>query len=202
MRYRFPLLCVCACVLVWAGCKSHPLTDFRPLDQAGMWSDAIENLKKLDVSDDEVAQVVKLKQAGLSDDVCVELVNQAHVHKHFFNSAESVRNLVGAGFSEPEILNFAKADKLDTISGDAVTIKLIGLSDSTVQTILRRKLKGEPTLSSEEIARLKNTGLTEKEILERISRGMTDQQAEAEVKARNRAMNRTGFVRIHGRRPR
>jgi hypothetical protein len=202
MRYRFPLLCVCACVLVWAGCRSHPLTDFRPLDQAGMWSDAIENLKKLDVSDDEVAQVVKLKQAGLSDDVCVELVNQAHVHKHFFNSAESVRNLVGAGFSEPEILNFAKADKLDTISGDAVTIKLIGLSDSTVQTILRRKLRGEPTLSSEEIARLKNTGLTEKEILERISRGMTDQQAEAEVKARNRAMNRTGFVRIHGRRPR
>jgi hypothetical protein len=71
-----------------------------------------------------------------------------------------------------------------------------------VQTILKRKLKGEPTLSSDEIARLMNTGLTEKQVLERISRGMTDAQAETEVKARQHAMNRTGFVRIHGRRPR
>jgi hypothetical protein len=202
MQKRFPLFCLCACVLVWAGCKSHPLTDFRPLDQAGMWSDAIENLKKLDVTDDEVSQVVKLKQAGLSDDACVELVNQAHAHKHFFSSAESVRNLVGAGFSEPEILEISKSDKLDSVSGDAVMIKLIGLSDSAVQTILKRKLKGEPTLSSDEIARLMNTGLTEKQVLERISRGMTDAQAEAEVKARQHAMNRMGFVRIHGRKPR
>ena len=189
------------CALLWGGCKSHPLTDFRPLDQSGMWSDAIENLKKLNVTDQEVAQVVKLKQAGLQDDTCVELVNEAHVHKHFFNSAESVRNLIGAGFSEPEVMEIAKADKLDSISGDAVTIKLIGLSDSTVQLILRRELKGQPTLSSDEIAKLKNTGLTEKQIVERIQSGVTDAQAEVEVRSRQRALTRSGFVRIHGRIP-
>ncbi|HUL17256.1 MAG TPA: hypothetical protein VLV88_14760 [Terriglobales bacterium] len=166
-----------------------------------MWSDAIENLKKLNVTDQEVAEVVKLKQAGLQDDTCVELVNEAHLHKHFFNSAESVRNLIGAGFSEPEVLEIAKADKLDSISGDAVTIKLIGLSDATVQLILRRELKGQPTLSSDEIAKLKNTGLTERQIVERIQSGMTDAQAEKEVKAHQRDLTHSGFVRIHGRIP-
>ena len=199
MRVLRWLLYVGVCVLALGGCHSHPLTDFRPLDQAGMWSDAIENLKKLNVSDQEVAAVVKVKQTGLQDDSCVELVNEAHLHKHYFDSAESVRNLVAAGFSESEILNIAKADKLDSISGDAVTIKLIGLSDSTVQTILRRKINGQPTLSSDEIAKLKNTGLTEKQLLERIESGMTDAKAEAEFKARQKALTRSGFVRIHGR---
>lgn len=199
MRVLRWLLYVGVCVLALDGCHSHPLTDFRPLDQAGMWSDAIENLKKLNVSDQEVAAVVKVKQTGLEDDSCVELVNEAHLHKHYFDSAESVRNLVAAGFTETEILNIAKADKLDSISGDAVTIKLIGLSDSTVQTILRRKINGQPTLSSDEIAKLKNTGLTEKQLLERIESGMTDAKAEAEIKARQKALTRSGFVRIHGR---
>lgn len=202
MRYRHLLPLAGACAALLLGCKSHPLTDFRPLDQAGMWSSAIEDLKKLNVSDDEVAQITRVKQGGLSDEFCVELVNEAHLHKHFFTSAASVRNLSGAGFTEPEILEIAKADKLDAVSDDAVTVKLIGLSDSTVQAIVRRKLKGEPTLSSAEIARLKNTGLTENQLLERIQRGMTDAEAEKEVVARQKAMNRTGFVRIHGRKPR
>lgn len=198
---RFFVLVAGWAILLW-GCRSHPLTDFRPLDQAGMWSSAIEDLKKLNVSDAEVAQIATVKQGGLSDEFCVELVNEAHLHKHFFISAVSVRNLSGAGFGEPEILEIAKADKLDAVSDDAVTVKLIGLSDSTVQAIVRRKLKGEPTLSSAEIARLKNTGLTESQLLERIQRGMTDAEAEKEVQARQRALNRTGFVHIQGRRRR
>ena len=200
MRTSHPLALAALCLLAFAGCNSHPLTDFRPLDQAGMWSGGIEDLKKLNVTDDEVSQVVKVKQGGLSDDFCVALVNQAHLHKHYFVSGAAVRNLAGAGFTEPEVLEIAKADKLDSVSDDAVTVKLIGLSDSMVQTILRRKMRGLPTMSSAEIARLKNTGLTEAQLLERIQRGMTDAEAEREVNARQKAMNRTGFVRVRGRR--
>src|SRR5581483_10785517 len=102
-----PLVLAGVLAALLVGCKSHPLTDFRPLDQAGMWSSAIEDLKKLNVTDDEVAQIA--------------LVNQAHIHKHYFASATAVRNLSGAGFSESEILDIARADKLDAVSGDAVT---------------------------------------------------------------------------------
>lgn len=202
MRYRALLLGVG--LLLAVGCQQHPLTDYRPIDQAGMFSGSIEQLKALNTSDSEIAQVVKLKQNGLSDDACVALISAAHAAKHPFNSADSVGNLVGARYTEAQILYFAHADKLDSISGDAVMLRLIGLSDATVQTLLHRRLQGLPTLGSAEIGRLKNTGLTEKQILERINEGMTDAQADKEATQREAVRNHsnTGFVRTHGRTPR
>ena len=201
MKLRIVLPGVCA--LLIAGCHQHPLTDYRPLDQAGMWSSGLEDLKKLNTSDSEVAQLVKAKQARLSDDTCVALVAAAHERKHPFISGESTANLAGAGYSEDQILQIAKADQLDTISGDAVALRLIGLSDSFVQYILQRRLQGHPTVSSPEIARLKNTGLTEKKILDQIKSGLTDAQADREIAAREAARDGAGagFVRIRGRRP-
>jgi hypothetical protein len=168
-----------------------------------MFSSDIEQLKGLNTSDQEIAQVVKLKQAGIRDDVCVELISTAHIRKHLFISAESASNLAGAGFSDAQILEIARADQLDSISIDAVTLKLIGLSDSTVQLVLHRHLDGQPVMASAEISRLKNTGLTERQILERINAGMTDKQAEKEIHARESARNHkdTSFVRVRGRKP-
>jgi hypothetical protein len=201
---KFRALLPGVCVLFFSiGCHQHPLTDYRPLDQAGMWSSGLEDLKKLNTSDSEVAQLVKAKQARLSDDTCVALVAAAHERKHPFISGESTANLAGAGYSEDQILQIAKADQLDTISGDAVALRLIGLSDSFVQYILQRRLQGHPTVSSPEIARLKNTGLTEKKILDQIKSGLTDAQADREIAAREAARDGAGagFVRIRGRRP-
>lgn len=184
-----------------AGCKSHPLTDYRPLDQVGMWSSNMEALKKLNTSDTEVAQLVILKQAGFSDDTCLVLVTAARQYNHPFASADSAVSLVRAGFTESQILDFGRSDHLDSVSSEAVTLRLIGLSDSTTMALVQRRLAGQRVLSSGEIARLKNTGLTEAQILDRINQGMTDEQAEREVAVRNRARNQTGFVRIHGRKP-
>src|SRR6266478_1465177 len=169
MRYKLFLLGVLALLRV-DGCDKHLLTDYRPLDQAGMWSSNVEELKKLNTSDTEVAQLVKAKQAGLSDDGCVTLVNDAH--------------------------------QLDVISGDAVVLRLVGLSDRAVEMILHRRLKGQRTLGSAQIGRLKNTGLTEKQILERFNEGITDAQADREAAAREAARNHSGigFQRVHGRR--
>src|SRR5579885_3192377 len=120
MRYGFILLAFSAgCVL--AACRQHPLTDYRPLDQVGMWSDSVEQLKTLNTSDPEVAQLVRLKQAGVGDDTCVALIAAAHQHKHVFLSADSVNSLAGAGFNDEQILDIAKTDQLDIVSGDLVT---------------------------------------------------------------------------------
>jgi hypothetical protein len=169
-----------------------------------MSSASIEQLKKLDTSDAETLQLVSAKQAGITDDTCIALVNAARQHQRAFTSADAVNSLAAAGFGEPQILEIARLDKLDSVSGDAVTLRLIGLSDSTVQTLLQRHLQDQPTLSSGEIARLKNTGLTESQVLDRIHQGMTDEQAEKEVTARETARNHygTGFTHIRGRRSR
>src|SRR5882762_11619466 len=185
------------------GCKKHILTDYRPLDQAGMWSSGLEELKKLDTSDSEVAQVVKVKQARLSDDTCVALVAAAHERKHPFASGDSTANFARRSNPHPQDLGSAQADQLDAISGDAVALRLIGLSDTFVQVILQRRLRGKPTLGMPQIARLKNTGLTEKQILDKIKSGITDAQADREVGAREAARNHAGtnFIRVRGRKP-
>ena len=203
MRYKLMLLGVFVLFRV-SGCDKHPLTDYRPLDQAGMWSSSVEQLKTLNTSDLEVSQLVRLKQVGLTDDTCVTLITDAHQRQHAFTSADSVVNLARAGYTEPVILEIAKTDQLDTISGDAVMLRLVRLSDSAVDLILHRRLKGQRTMSSAEIGRLKNTGLTEKQILERINQGMTDAQADKEASLREATRNHanTGFVRTRGRRSR
>ncbi len=203
MRYKLLLLGVFVLLRV-GGCEKHLLTDYRPLDQAGMWSSNVEELKKLNTSDPEVAQLVKMKQAGLSDDTCVALISQARDRKQQFTSADSVVNLSRAGYSDAVILEIAKRDQLDIISGDAVMLRLIGLSDGGVDKILHRRLAGQRTMGSAQIGRLKNTGLSEKQILERINQGMTDAQADREAFIREATRNHsgTGFTRVHGRRSR
>jgi hypothetical protein len=203
MRSKLLLLGVSVLIRM-SGCHEHPLTDYRPLDQAGMFSSNVEQLKTLNTSDAEVAQLVKLKQAGISDDSCVTLVTGAHQHHHLFTSADSAINLVRAGYPETVILEIAKIDQLDIISGDAVMLRLVGLSDRAVDLILHRRLQGQSTLSSAEIGRLKNTGLSEKQIMERVNQGMTDAEADKEASVREATRNHsgTGFVRLRGRRSR
>ena len=169
-----------------------------------MWSSNVEQLKTLNTSDTEVAQLLKLKQAGIGDDACVTLITEAHKRQHLFTSADSAINLARAGYTEPVILEIAKMEQLDIISGDAVMLRLVGLSDSAVDLILHRRLKGQATMSSAEIGRLKNTGLAEKQILERINQGMTDTQADKEASVREATRNHanTGFVRTRGRKSR
>jgi hypothetical protein len=183
------------------GCDQHPLTDYRPLDQVGMWSSNVEQLKSLKTSDAEVAQLVKLKQAGITDEACLQLLTDAHQFQHPFFNSDSVVNLVHAGYSETLILEIAKKDQLEIVSGDAVMLRLVGLSESAVNSILRRRLAGQATMGSAQIGRLKNTGLTEKQIMERINGGMTDALADREATVRevNRNHAGTGFVRQHGR---
>ncbi|HXM98422.1 MAG TPA: hypothetical protein VN982_08110 [Candidatus Dormibacteraeota bacterium] len=189
------------CGFYAAGCGQHPMTDYRPLGAAGMGSSTVEDLKTLNTSDAEVIQLVHLKQGGITDDTCVALVRAAHANQHPFNSADWTVNLKNARFKEQQIVEFAQADKLDSIGGEAVTLKLVGLSEPTVTTLLQRRLRGQTTLDSAQIGRLKNTGLTENQILQQIDQGITDEVADKEIKARESARNHanTGFVRNRGR---
>lgn len=201
---RYTLIPAALLLLRFFGCDQHPLTDYRPLDKAGMWSSNVEQLKALNTSDTEITQLTQLKQAGMSDDACVALIADAHEHHHPFASGDAALNLLRAGYPEPLILEIAQADQFDSISGDAVMLRLVGLSDASIEAILHRRLRGQRTMSSAEIGRLKNTGLTEKQIMERVNAGMTDAEADREAAAREAARNHanTGFQRVHGRRAR
>jgi hypothetical protein len=202
MRQSLLLLGISALVLV--GCEKHPQTDLTALDQSGMWSTSLDQLKKLKASDLEIAQLTKLKRAGASDDLCLALLKAARSHSHEFSNGDAAVDLSRAGYTDAEILELAQSDQIEVLSVEAVTLKLIGLSNPTIQTIMHRRVQGLPTLTSAQIGRLKNTAMSEKQILEVIHQGLSDQQAEMLIAQREAVRNHsnTGFVHVRGRKPR
>jgi hypothetical protein len=202
MRKSLLLLGLTA-LLLW-GCQKHVQTDYSSLDQSGMWSSSLDEVKALKPSDLEIAQLTKLKHAGASDDLCLALLKAARAHNHEFSNADSAMDLSRAGYSDAQILEMAQSDRIDILSGEAVTLKLIGLSNPTVQDIIHRRILGVRTLTSEQIGRLKNTGMSEKQILDIVDQGLSDQQAETLIAQREAVRNHsnTGFVRVRGRKPR
>ena len=190
--------------LLLVGCKKQPEVDYSPLDQSGMFSTSLGELKKIKLNRAEIAQLTNLKHAGASDDFCLALVKAARAHNHDFTSGDSAVSLSRAGYSDAQILEMAQADKIDILSSDSVMLKLMGLSNSTVQTVIQRREQGLPTLTSEQIGRLKNVGVSESKILELINQGLSDQQAEAQIKRLEATRNHahTEFVHQRGRRSR
>lgn len=201
MKKCLPILSVCALILL--GCQKHAQSDYSALDQSGMWSSSLDELKTLKPSDLEITQLTKLKHAGASDDLCLALIKAARAHHHEFSSADSAIDLSRAGYSDGEILAMAQSDQIDVLSGDAVTLKLIGLTEPTIKYIIQRRIQGLPTLTSEQIGRLKNTGMSEKQILEVVNKGLSNQEAEMLIAQREalRDHSNTGFVRVRGRKP-
>src|SRR5262249_22482349 len=188
-------------LVLLGGCGSHMLTDYRPADQAGIYSGTIEDLKKLNTSDTELTEIIRLKKANINEKTIVSLVRIAHEHQHSFVATDTVESLAGANLSDDQILRIAQTDQYATIGNDAVMLHVMGLSAPTVDYLLDRRLKGVRTMSVDTIADLKNSGLSEKEILNRIQQGMTDAQGEAEATARQKAMaHNTGFKSNRGRR--
>ncbi|MGA2419551.1 MAG: hypothetical protein ABSG69_05665 [Candidatus Acidiferrum sp.] len=200
--YLTPVLSLVLGGLLAAGCQKGPTVNYLPLEQSGLSSSTVAQLKKLQISDSEIPEILKVKNLGLSDETCLALVNDARAHHHSFSSGDSASNLIGAGYTEQDVLNMGQSDQLDTISTEAITLKLIGLSAPTVQTLVARLQEGQPTLSSAVIGQLKNTGVSERQILEYVNEGMTDEQAEKEVAARTAKRNHanTDFVRTRARR--
>jgi len=201
MRKLFLLL---PTLFLLLGCKKQPDVDYSPLDQSGMFSTSLAELKKIKLNPAEITQLTNLKHAGASDDFCLALVKVARAHNHDFTSGDSAVSLSRAGYSDAQILEMAQADKIDILSSDAVMLKLMGLSNSTVQTVIQRREQGLPTLTSEQIGRLKNVAVSESKILELINQGLSDQQAEAQIKRLEATRNHahTEFVHQRGRRSR
>jgi hypothetical protein len=202
MRKWIPALGVCA--LLAGGCDRHAKPEPPTLESTGIFATSLAQLKTYNLKDAEIEQLIRLKQAGATDQLCVDLVKAAHDHHHDFSSAESAINLSRADYSDAQILEMAQSDRIDILSGEAVTLKLIGFAPATVQDIIHRRVEGLPTLTSEQIGRLKNTGMSDRQILELVDQGLTDEQAEAFITKREAMRNHsnTDFVRVRGRKAR
>jgi hypothetical protein len=168
-----------------------------------MYPTTIDELKKLKVTDPEVVQLVKLKQAGASDEFCMSMFKVARSRNLDFVSGESAVRLSQAGYSDAQILEMAQSGQIDLLSGEAITLKLIGLPIRPSRKLFIAAFRVS-TLTSAQIGRLKNTGMSEKQILDLIDQGLSGKEAERQIAQREASRNHsnTNFVRVKGRRRR
>lgn len=199
-RAPLALLLPLLAALGLGGCKRLHHTDLTPLDQAGMWSSSVDTLRQFQVNDAEVRQLALARQGGLSDDACVSLVRIAHGRQGAFTDGQAVAGLFGAGLAEDSILELARLNQLGLWAGEAEAMRLANLSDQVILTVARRRAAGEPVLSSAKVADLRNAGLSDKEIIQDIENGTTDEEADAIIARKNYAAGGHSFVPNRGRR--
>ena len=179
------------------GCKSAPKVDPSPLEQAGMYFNNVSQLRELNLTQDEVGQLAQARQAGLTDDDCVDLIQLSRRHQRPFIEGEAIAGLLRSGFDEPAVMTIVRLDQLQ-FAGEAQVMKLAGLSDDVILAMASRRSAGLPVLSSAKAAALRNVQLTNVQILKMVNRGDTDKQADAIIAQRSRAAK--VFVRQTGRR--
>ena len=151
--------------------------DTTVLDQSGMSYDAIQSLKGLDVSDAEVAEMVKAKQEGFSDATCVEFLKIARQRQQPLDFVDAAAGMRQVGMSEPDVLELARLNELGLDAGELQATRLAGLPDGVILAIARKHAAGQPVLSGVSLAEMMNTGMSRQTLAELVRRGVPDSQA-------------------------
>jgi hypothetical protein len=184
-RQAFPsLLLLAAVVFCAAGCKKIPPLDTKPLDTAGMSYDAIQELKTLDITAPEIAELATARRSGYSDAGCVDVVKVYRGRNQEFAAGDAIAGLVRADVSEDTILDLAKMNQLDLGAGEYQAMKLAGLSDAIILEVAHHRTASQPVLTGASLAGLKNVGVRQSTLLELARRGIPDSEAAAIISFR------------------
>lgn len=166
-----------------AGCRHVPVANTQSLDRAGINYDSVQQLRALNVTTPEVAEILKLHAAGFSDASCVEAVQVFHIRGQAF-TADDIIGLRKAGMSERTIFALASLNQFGMNAGELEAMHLAGLSDAIVLEVARQRAEGKSVLSGASLAGLKNAGVRGSTLLELVRRGVPDSEANAIIASR------------------
>ena len=192
---RRPLLAILAVASLIFGCKHVAPLDTTALDGSGMNFTTIQTLRGLDVSNAEAKQIAEARQSGLSDDDCVTLVRLARSRNAQFENGEEIAQLLHANLAEPTIMQLAQLNLISSWSGDAVVMRLAGLSDQIILEEAHRHAAGLAVLSGASLANFKNAGMREATLLQLVRRGVPDNEAPTILALRRRGWTDAQILR-------
>src|SRR5579863_898167 len=184
---RLPFSLLLATIALACSCKPAQKPNAEQTDQLAMWLDSVPQLKTLNISNAEVAELNKAHQAGLTDPSSVVLIKLARDRKVPFSDGQGIADLLNAGSSEQTVLELARLNQLGIWAGEARAMRLAGLSDKIILAVAQRRSQDLQVLSGQKLAELKNTGVPDVKILEMIQKGDTDETATKFIAARERA---------------
>jgi hypothetical protein len=186
LRPRASLYVVAAFVIFVSGCKHMVPLDTKPLDAAGVSYASIKKLEALNITAEEIPEVVKMRSAGFPDDGCVNVVQIFHQRGKPFDAGEAVAGLYQASVSEDTILELANLNQLGISAGEFQVMRLAGLSDAIILETAKHQAEGTPTLTGLSLGKLKNSGLREATLLVLVQRGVPDSAVDEIIALRKR----------------
>jgi hypothetical protein len=184
-----------------AACRRLEYVSMRPLDDAGFSYSSVKQIEELEPTKAEVEELVKAFKGGMSEAACVDLVRVAHGQKTHFAQGEAVTALHAAGFSDPTIVELARLRQIESWAGEAQAIRLTGTSEPVIIAVAQRRAAGQPVPSGASLARMKDAGLSEATILELVSHGITDSDAESIVFRKKRGWKDEQILRDYPAKP-
>ncbi len=193
-RLRFLVLAACAS-LILTSCQSLKPLDTNALDQAGMSFATVQALRGMNITNAEVSQVATARQAGLSDEDCLTLVRLEHSRKQDFDFGATVAQFLRAGGSSSAIVQLEQIDQLRSWGGEAVAMRLAGLSDEIILEDAHRRAGNLPVLSGAALANFKNTGMREATLLQLVRRGVPDDESATIIALRHRGWSDAMILR-------
>jgi hypothetical protein len=191
---RLPFGLLLASIMLFCSCKPAQKADAEQANQMAMWLDSVPQLKTLNVSNAEIAELTKVHEAGLTDPGTVVLIKLAREHKTPFADGQAIADLLNAGSSEETVLELARLNQLGVWAGEAGAMRLAGLSDKIILGVAHRRAQGLTVLSGAKLAELKNTGVSDATILEMVQKGDSDETASKLIAQRERAAGGHKFV--------
>ena len=181
-------------VMLASSCKPAQKPQADQAVQMAMWLDSVPDLKTLGVSNAEIGELSKAHEAGLSDPATVVLIKYARQRQQPFADGQPIANLLRAGSSEETVLELARLNQLGIWAGQAAAMRLTGLSDKIILAVAQRRSQGLPVLSGEKLGELKNTGVSDAEILGMVQKGTSEKDASGFIAQRERAAGGHRFV--------
>jgi uncharacterized protein (DUF433 family) len=172
--------------LALVACQRLKPLDTSVLDQSGMSFATVQALRDMDITNAEVDQIAKARQAGLSDDDCLTLFRLERSRKQDFDIGDAVAQLLGAGVSGSTVIQLEQIDQLRSWGGEATAMRLAGLSDEIILEDAHRRASDLPVLSGASLANLKNTGMREATLLQLVRRGVPDDETSNIISLRRR----------------
>jgi hypothetical protein len=194
-RKQLVLFCVALMLLLpLAACKKPEPVNTQALDDAGMWFNSVAELRSMNVSNAEIGELAKARQAGLTDPSCVELIKLARSRQQPFSGGQSIAELLATGIPEQTVLELARLNQLGLWAGQAEAMHLAGLPDKVILAVAQRRSQNLPVLSGEKLGELRNAGATDTVILDMVEKGVTEEQASNYIVQRQNAAGGHGFV--------
>jgi hypothetical protein len=184
-RSLLGLLILWAILLPAVACQSLMPLDTKPLDEAGMAYDSIKELKALRMTAAEVPEIAKVRQSGLSDAHCIELLRIFHLRREAFTAGDAIAAFHQSGVSTDTIMALANMDQVGLGYGDLQAMHLAGLSDAIILEEARHRSAGKPVLSGASLGSMRNFRMNNDILLELVRRGIPDSDA-AEILAMHR----------------